>query len=59
MLFAVNYGGEAQLRRLVRTRDGRFELAHINPAWPTEIIAEPADALIMGRALFHLSARMP
>jgi phage repressor protein C with HTH and peptisase S24 domain len=31
-LFAMDLGGEAQLRRLIRTRSGQLELTHVNPA---------------------------
>ncbi|WP_240231884.1 S24 family peptidase [Devosia lacusdianchii] len=30
--FAMDFGGEAQLRRLIRTRSGQLELTHVNPA---------------------------
>jgi hypothetical protein len=52
VLLALDFGGEVQLRRLVRRLDGRHELVHVNPAWPMEPVDEPQAIKALGRVAF-------
>ncbi len=54
-VYAMDIGGEIQLRRTVVRLSGKTELVHVNPAWPVEVIDVDDPLPVLGTAVFSLS----